>query len=294
MEVDIMSFGVPATGQVEVVRVNIPADLPKLTTRSIGSTNEYVWLTNWPVLTQIGPELQDEVQFGVGLTGVGVHHTITQLRQGSPRSTPPSPTPSPGPSALNNELTTLTFDNQQDHDLDPDHAYDPTRDPTPGSASTSRAPSRAPAGSLQPKDDRSQSPSASASPFPQPFAFAKTTLVPGRRTVLPKPAAFQAPVALYEALGDDDDDDDGHKVTKRKGKAKLKQAGMVEEQEEYDDRLYCICQSRYDANVDVSYQFGQGVANVQYRTRLTRTRFFCPACDDRVRQMRELVSPRLR
>jgi hypothetical protein len=78
--------------------------------------------------------------------------------------------------------------------------------------------------------------------------------VPGRRIPLPKLAKFQAPVALYQPLGDDDDLDEGGRTVKRKGKSKQKQAD-VEEMEEVDDRLYCICKSRYDANVDVSSVF---------------------------------------
>lgn len=75
--------------------------------------------------------------------------------------------------------------------------------------------------------------------------------------LLPPVATLPASVALYEALGEDGFDDAlANKGGRRKGKPKPKQPGTVEEVEEEDDRLYCICQSRYDANVDVSTRCG--------------------------------------
>ncbi len=186
--------------------------------------------------------------------GTGLPSPVTQLGQPSLRSGPPSPSPSPGPSGLNNELTAHLNNNSytnQDEDGDVESAYAQTPDPNPDSAATSRAPSRGPSGNLQPNSTRSQSPSTSASPFPQPFAFGKTQLLPGKRIVLPTLPALQAPVAMYQSLGDDDDLDDRTKAVKRKGKTKQKQADNLDDHEEVDDRLYCICQSRYDANVDV-------------------------------------------
>lgn len=137
--------------------------------------------------------------------------------------------------------------------------FEATIDQTPdlGSASTSRAPSRGPLPSLSAPNPDSASASHTPSPYPQ-LAIAPSRRVLGTRTVFPPTSQLAEPFASYVPFVDDLDEDEGFKAVRRKGKSRLRQAdNLAEEEEEWDDRLYCVCLTHYNAHVsDLQWRIG--------------------------------------
>lgn len=80
--------------------------------------------------------------------------------------------------------------------------------------------------------------------------------VPLYKTALPENMALPEPIASYEPpRADDSEDEDINKAwlnrRRTKGRVVLVNNDKPAEGAEEDDRIYCICQTKYDADVSV-------------------------------------------